>query len=137
MINHKQPPNWVRERSKCTLDLKFTALREIVERDVAEFNKLNEQDRQGFSCSVKFDSEGTRPRFRVKRSDGEASTFELDHWAIRIWPPFGVKPPHLAFAVWDEKAATCRMRFNERSCRVWEISQSVLGPLFFEVREEA
>ena len=40
MLEHGQPPNWVAERAKCRLALIFEALSQLVERDVAEFNKV-------------------------------------------------------------------------------------------------
>ena len=55
-----QPPNWVAERAKCSVDLVYLALRDVGCRDVKEINGLAEEKRHGFTFEFR---EGT-PRFR-------------------------------------------------------------------------
>ena len=56
MLNH--PPNWVAERAECKIDLLYDALCQVVERDVAEANKLSPDLRGGFTYSVERNDEG-------------------------------------------------------------------------------
>ena len=139
MIQHTPPPNWVAERAKCNLDLTFAALYDVVKRDVDEMNKLSDKQRRGYSFSLEQNGEGTNPRIRVRRfpeNDPDSNesidvTFEKSIRAIRI-----DRPPNttaLAFPCWHEKTTSCHLKINGRNYKLWELSQWVLEPLFFEI----
>ena len=58
-IFHEEPPRWVQGRAECRVDLKFAALRQIVERDVGDFNGLNDGQRGGRRFNFNSNGEGT------------------------------------------------------------------------------
>jgi hypothetical protein len=65
-IFHEEPPRWVQGRAECRVDLKFAALRQIVERDVGDFNGLNDGQRGGRRFNFNSNGEGTHPFFTVE-----------------------------------------------------------------------
>ena len=127
MLNHQPPPNWVLGRAECNLRMTFEALSQIVERDVAEANKLFE-DRQ---FQLERCGEGVRPLMYVSErgaTEGIGVRFEVSETAIRInggGVQFYVRPR------WDGRR--CRMHINDgdRAYELWEISQNSLSNLFF------
>ena len=131
MMNHESPPNWVRGRADCNIDMKFEALAQIVERDVTEFNGLYERHRQGRTCQVQASTEGCRPQFRVELDADVANPpnvlFSLGPTAIRVnggGVQFYIRPR------WDGQR--CRMYLNDKEAiELWEISQTALENLFF------
>ena len=105
----------------------FEALSQIVERDVAEANKVfNDRNFRIEHCN-----EGTRPMMYVSEpgaAEGVGVKFEVSETAIRInggGVQFFVRPR------WDGNR--CRMHINDesRAYELWEISQTALGNLFF------
>ena len=139
MIDTRPAPNWVADRAKCSLDLIFEALAEIVERDVAEMNKLSPKRRRGFAFRYERNGEGTRERLRVSRfpetdpdDSGLHVIFEKSVHVILIYQaPDGA--PLIARPQWVETQSTCRLLVDDSHFKVWELSQRVLGPLFFEL----
>ena len=132
MLN--QPPNWVAERAKCRVDLLFDALCQVVERDVAEYNKLPAGLRRGCSFSAESINEGTMPVLRVYhttdgKTDAAASFTQLEQ-GINVWVV--EKGWKLASPEWVEQTKSCLLSIDGALCKVWELSQRVLGPLFFE-----
>ena len=68
MMNHQSPPNWVKGRADCSLDLTFEALAQIVERDVKEANELPSNLHAGRSFRFEKCDEGTRTILRVEQT---------------------------------------------------------------------
>ena len=133
MMNYQPPPNWVKGRADCRLDLTFEALAQIVERDANVANELP-SDR-----SFRFETcdEGTQPIIRVEQTSpitGDSRpqvVFEMHNSYIMVnggGVQFSVRPR------WDECAQRCRLfiRDDDRAYGVWEISQRALIKLFFE-----
>ena len=130
MLNHQPPPNWVRGRADCNLDMTFEALHEIVKRDVEEFNGLPKSKRRGRTFRVCDNTEGCVPKFMVApECEGPARViFSLEETAIRInggGVHFYVRPR------WD--GTRCRMHVNDdkRPSEIWELGQAALEVLFF------
>ena len=129
MLNHEAPPNWVKGRAECNLHMTFEVLMQIVERDVAEANKIF-SDRQ-FTHELSCD--GTRPIMYVSLvgDAGPGVRFELTDTCIRITGGgvHLVVRPH-----WDGKR--CRLYVHpeeQRASAPWEISQQALNNMFFPV----
>ena len=131
-----QPPNWVAERAKCRIDLLFDALCQIVERDVTEFNQLPSSLRRGCTFTAACGDEGTTPVLRVYHViDNESqavASFTPLRQGINIWVID--KGWQLAFPEWVEQTQSCLLSFDGERSKIWELSQRVLGPLFFEHR---
>ena len=141
MMVHKSPPNWVEERSKCDIDSKFDALCEIVQRDVEEMNKLSSEIRRRYKFSYKFEADGISPKLFVVRipedggSTGRAQViFEkiAQNQAIRTHFHNRERRALLFFPRWVQKNRKCLFYCDDKYFEVWEISQKVLEPLFFE-----
>ena len=133
MLNHQPPPNWVAERAKCRVDILFEALCQVVERDVAEYNKLPARLPDGCTYSTESTVEGTMPILRVYhitdgKTDAVASFVQLEQ-GINVWVV--EKGWLLAFPEWVEQTRSCLLSFGGNRYKVWELSQKVLGPLFF------
>ena len=129
MLNYDQPPNWVKGRADCRLDLMFEALKQIIERDIKEFNDLPE-------FSVKTANLNCTPTMRAPtllkiEQVGNPSKanlhLEMSSAAIRIgggnqfYDQFGTKMPESA-------PSTCG---KDGPHETWQISQSALSNLFF------
>ena len=120
-------PNWVRGRAECNLRMTFDALSQIIERDVAEANKVF-GDRQ---FKYERSDEGIRPLMYVSEigaDEGVGVKFEISRTAIRIngaGVQFYIRPR------WD--GDKCQMHVNGESHahELWEISQRALSHLFF------
>ena len=137
MIAHQPPPNWVAERAKCNLDLKFEALCQVVRRDVDEMNKLPCKIRRGYKFVIDENGEGTEPLFQVFRYPEEENgpvraTFERSINSIRInsiqesgYTDLLVRP------TWNKQALTCKLNIGGKSFETWEVSQKALGFIFF------
>ena len=133
MMDHREPPNWVKGYADCNLDMTFEALRQIVRRDVEQFNDLYAR-RQGRSFRVDENTDGCAPFFRVK-SDADMKTppevrFSLEHTSIRVnggGHSFFVRPE------WDGQR--CRLMINyDHPAEPWQISQRALSRMFFDPR---
>ena len=84
-ILHKEPPRWVQGKAECRVDLKFAALRQIVERDVGDFNGLNDGQRGGRRFNFNSNGEGTYPFFTVEEQGGDMRVeFKLTPHSIRV-----------------------------------------------------
>ena len=132
-----QSPNWVAERAECKIDLLYDALCQVVERDVAEANKLPPDLRGGFTYSAERNDEGTMPLLRVYRSHEGATdssaqavaTFAQSQASIHVNAETG---RFLARPEWADQTRSCLLSTDGTRYKVWELSQKVLGPLFFE-----
>ena len=139
MLNH--PPNWVAERAECKIDLLYDALCQVVERDVAEANKLSPDLRDGFTYSVERNDEGTMPLLRVYRSrEGKpagpaqpVATFSQSQASIHVTAKTG---NFLARPEWVDQTRSCFLSIDGTPYKVWELSQRVLGPLFFQEHDD-
>ena len=136
MLDHEQPPNWVAERAKCRLDVIFEALIQVVERDVAEFNKLPCEQRLGRTSSVVCNGDGTSPILRVYRRDEDGSetsvAFTQNPTRILVQAPH--YDPLILYPAWDTNRRTCLLmnRDNDIRYKVWELSQAALAPFLFD-----
>ena len=131
MLN--QSPNWVTERAKCRIDLLFEALCQVIERDVAEANKMPTDLRGGFTFSADRTDEGTMPFLRVYRSQEGGSaqvvaSFVQLEASIHVTAMTG---NFLARPEWVEQSRSCFLSIQDNRYKVWELSQRVLGPVFF------
>lgn len=135
MLDHEPPPNWVTEWAKCRIDVIFEALSQVVERDVAEFNKLPQDQRRGLTSSVVKNGDGTEPILRVYRLDDDGSktnaTFTLQPTCIKVQAPRS--DLSFLYPIVDTKLRTCLLMDYalKKTYKVWEISQAALGPLLF------
>ena len=60
MTDEESPPNWVLDRARCSLDLTFDALVEIVERDVQQMNSLPAKIRNGDQFCIERNGDGLK-----------------------------------------------------------------------------
>ena len=138
MIHNQEPPNWVAERAKCNLELVFDALCQVLARDVEAMNEVSERQRLGRQFQLEVNADGTRPLASVTQvqstdrlvTQKAYARFESRETAISIQAS---SLPQLAFACvrWDERARACKLYIGENRYEVWELSQWVLGPMFF------
>lgn len=130
-LTHKGPPRWVRGRVECRVDLKFAALRQVVERDVADFNGLNDGQRAGRKFNFSSNEEGTLPFFTVEEEGGDMSVeFLLTPRSIRVK---GGEEIVSFYPGWNIAERTCKLyrRDKDTPFDAWEISQMALSPIFF------
>ena len=128
---HKEPPRWVQGRAECRVDLKFAALRQVVERDVADFNGLSDGQRGGRKFKFNSNEEGTHPFFTVEEEGGDMSVeFLLTPHSIRV---NGGGEIVSFYPRWNIAERTCKLcqRDKDTPLEVWEISQMALSPIFF------
>ena len=138
MIDHHEPPHWVVERAKCNLELVFEALCQVLERDVNEVNELPERQRHGRRFLYEVNVDGTMPIAKVNREHGTSNPdrqevyarFERGDAAITIQASSLSHAEH-ARVRWDEGARSCKLYVGDIKYEVWELSQWVLGPMFF------
>ena len=137
MMNHQSPPNWVKGRADCSLDLTFDALAQIVERDVKEANELPLNRHVGRSFRFETCDEGTRTMLRVEQTSPITGDIRPQVGFEKYSSYIMVNGGGVQFSVrprWDEGAQRCRLfiRDDDRAYEVWEISQRALIKLFFE-----
>ena len=130
-IFHKEPPRWVQGRAECRVDLKFVALRQIVERDVGDFNGLNDGQRGERRFEFNSNGEGMQPFFTVEEQGGDMCvSFRLTNQSIEV---NGGGQAFFASPRWNTAARICKLykRDGEGPFEVWEISQMALYPILF------
>ena len=138
MIHNQEPPNWVVERAKCNLELIFDALCQVLERDVDAMNAVPERQRLGRQFQLEVNADGTRPIALVTQVHSTDSLvkqkayarFESRKTAISIQAS-SLSQLALALVRWDERARACKLYVGDDRYEVWELSQWVLGPIFF------
>ena len=139
MLHHQEPPHWVEERAKCNLELIFAALCQVLEHDVNEVNALPERQRYGQSFLFEVNVDGTMPMAQVNKehetsnpdSQKAYATFRRSDRTITIQAsslPNNVVRAHVR---WNAGARSCKLYLDETPYEVWELSQKVLGPMFF------
>ena len=138
MIHNQEPPNWVAERAKCNLELIFEAFCQVLDRDVNEVNALPERQRRGRRFQLDVNVDGTRPIAEVREvcstsnpdTHSAFATFQRGDAAITIQASSLAHTVH-ARVRWDERTRACKLYVQDDKYEVWELSQWVLGPLFF------
>ena len=133
MMNYTKPPNWVRGRADCSVEMIFEALSQIVRRDVEEANKLESSKRRGYSFRFEASDEGTHPIFKVGNGQmgdrSQSVLFRMTDWGILI--ECADKQFLRAAPRWDVDSMKCRLSVEDVFHDPWEISQEALTPLFF------
>ena len=136
---------WVTERSKCTLEFAFDAIRDFVERDTEEAKKLIPEGQRETSFSVTLGNHGgIIKRFYVTAflidgdpdRDERTIKFELHKNKIVIDRSGGpdthpVMPNMIVKQKWDIATSSCLLCINSEPKSALEISQLALEPLFF------
>lgn len=136
MLGIESSSNWVATRAECPVELLFDGLTQIVERDVAEVNKLPSGLRGGCIFSVKKNGECPAPLLGVyRRPEGDGgggaliARFQRGRSAIRITAS-GMDSV-VAIPRWTSDDARCLLVVDGIEYQVWELSRSILEPLFF------
>ena len=135
-------PNWVSDRAKCNVDLAFRALVGIIERDVAEANRLERSSLKGRRFEITRGDKGLevacRPPPNSVGITEPTVTFEKSSESIEVHcnggNPFNPDPT-LEFEVvptWDKDSATCEFHIDNQPYKAWQISQRALETLFFD-----
>ena len=137
MNAHSSPPNWVFDRAKCTVDLAFRALAEIIDRDVDEANALPDDIREGYTFEVERKDEGLRCRIQVSRvpplhSRGYKTAFVLFEKSERCIQITGDHGGFKVLPLWNREAATCELQIEGVQHQAWQVSQRALDRLFFD-----
>ena len=137
MMKHTPPPEWVTGRANCRADLKFEALWQIVERDVAEFNNLPEEKRpDGRLFDFIENGEGVTPVLHVEQRGAgnpgsrRSVSFGLTNGSIRIK---GVGSDFTVTPKWAARERECRCYIDgkHQPTELWDVSRLALEPLFF------
>lgn len=137
MNDYAPPPSWVSDRAKCTLDLAFRALAEIIDRDVDEANALPNDIRDDHSFQVERNGEGLQYRIQVRRVPPPNSygyktrsvIFEKSERCIQVAGDHG---GFKVLPMWNRETATCELQIEGVQHRVWQVSQRALDRLFFD-----
>ena len=112
------------------------AVRDIVERDVQEINKVKQEKRNGFTFEFQGQPSSTFRRFAITRSHPTAtyrSTYV--HFTQR---PTGIEISYSddqkfqVVAEWDEQKASCRLMVDSATLEPWQVSQKALASFFFD-----
>ena len=138
MLAMGSPPNWVKERSDCNLDMVFDALFSVAERDVSEANKVSSLTQNDVSFAVQREDGGMLPTFRVDRKKGGKSvdriSFHKDKHQITIVRSLG--EGFSVRAKWDYQGQCCKLWVQDVPHEVWQVSMAALEPLFFRPQHE-
>ena len=144
MGDHQPPPNWVAERARCNLDLTWESLIQVVQRDVVEANKIPTSVRGDYIFDIERNDEGTSPTLRVGRREADGHEYNGSVTFTKFPSSIIVSSPYFglthgtdvaritATPEWSEQTLSCRLHVNGEQHKVWELSQIVLGPLFFQ-----
>ena len=134
----ESPPNWVKERADCNLDMVFEALFSVADRDVAEVNRVSSLTKNGVSFAVQREDGGMLPTFRVDRKKGGKSvehvSFQKDQYQIAIVRSLG--DGFSVRAKWDYQGQCCKLLVQDVPHEVWQVSMAALEPLFFRPQHE-
>ena len=138
MLGEESSPNWVASRANCSLDAAFEVLFKIVQRDVLEANNLEAGLRGNATFDSYIDWSDPTPTLTITRFAGDGPDrqrvfsvqFVKSEVAIRVQASF---PDRSFFARphWNERSNRCRLEVEGDYLDPWEVSQLVLGPLFF------
>lgn len=142
-MSNEYPPNWVKLRAECNLDVCFDSLRGVVNRDVKEMNALPAEIRSDFLYKVQ-DGDNVLPSFSVVQECEKAAyensqphiLFSKSPISIEVSrKPRGAHVKTALFTItpeWSEKESRCRLLVNGKELKAWEISRLALEPMFFE-----
>ena len=127
------PPNWVKARADCNLELSFQALREVAERDVSIANGIDSITRNRFAFFLQNEEGSHIPTFCVDRREGNRPVdkvlFKMYPQEITVHNSQGAK--FCVTAVWDERNCRCNLLIDDDSYEIWQISRKALEPIFF------
>ena len=93
-------------------------------------NKLPEWQLQGRKFRFEFNADGTRPMAQVTDTQQAYAKFERGDAAITIQSSTLTRS-FLVRVRWDEGVRSCKLYVDDNRFEVWELSQWVLGPIFF------
>lgn len=128
-------PRWVEARAKCSVDLVFAAIADLVERDVKDANEFVPEALFTFErCD-----EGIHPRILVVRfEDGKETARVNFEGRQRSVSAHGAGSSVHADLEWNRETASCELRARpedskgrERRIGVGQFCQRALEPLFF------
>ena len=134
-----QQVNWVEKRAECLLPDVFRQLREIVNRDVQEANRLSPLLEKGFRFEIK--NGKSNGQFKVHRVPDKGSifpplsvTFTLNHDSIRV--DCELHPDYdngffQVYSTWQFSEGYCRLTIDDKPYEVWQISHHALEHLVF------
>lgn len=129
----EEPPNWVKARADCNLDLTFEALFTLARRDAAEANEIDALTEGRFKYPIQREAGGAYSMFSVCRqmngSPVDKVLFERLQLEIRVsrtrGEGFSVTPR------WNEDECKCDLFIGDEPFEVWQVSRKALEPLFF------
>ena len=139
-MSHEEPPNWVKMRAECNLDICYDSIRSLAKRDVDAANQLPETIRKGFKFVIQ-EGGGVGISFYVVRKPikGYAPHEAMVSFAKRQ-SDIGVsrldvfaehKDDFNVVAEWREKESRCVLTVDGRELEPWQITKRALEPLFF------
>lgn len=138
-LDKESPHDWIAEIAGCDLDLTFTALYQVLKRDVDIANNLPAKKRRNFTFKLEHNGEGTTPTIRITRQlEGKAEIdheniveFDLYGNALRLDSPFIDNGFIKIYPRWDNETSSCKLYIDDKHMKVWEISRLALQPLIF------
>ena len=132
-----EPPNWVKARADCNIDLTFEALFGLVQRDAKQANGIDTLTEGRFKYSVQKEYGGAVPMFSVARqmngSPVATVRFEMLPLELRVSRTRGRNRDD-GFSVtprWNESECKCDLFIGDEPHELWQVSQKALEPLFF------
>ena len=137
----QSPPNWVRLRAECNLDVSFDSVCSFVERDVAEMNKLSSAMRRQWTYQTESGGGASPTHYVIQKpeqgygvSDAMVG-FHRGENALEVFRKArGTDARETLFVVvpeWNPQESRCRLKVNGKELEVWEISRRALEPMFF------
>lgn len=123
---------WVKVRSKCTVEAIFERLRNEVENDVAARQALNDEMEETHRFAFDFDSKGDifsacLKRVQVKRS----VRFKIVEGVIQVRDQDNVVIIEGRATVSDD--GVCRIKVGDMELDSWQFRRRALERLFFEL----
>ena len=132
--------NWVAARGACNVETQFNELRKVVERNVDEANILPIKKRPWvFQVTTDYDSQFDVITFNQGEGDPMVVpwiTFKQDLvGGFSIFGKWRASHDMNGISVvvkWDDESQSCTFMVDDKPHELWEISQRMLSPLFFE-----
>ena len=133
MAGMSAPPNWVKARADCNLELSFKALYDLAKRDVDEANGISSITQNRYSFVIQKEEGSHIPRFSVSRNtDGRPVgkvIFEMQRARLSVYIPstdgFSVN------AEWDDENCNCKLLIDNEPHEPWQIVRKALEPIIF------
>ena len=121
--------DWVTARADCTIEAIYRDLVDLVKRDIQRVHRAPARLRR----NKRFTHENGRyfvvSRFDETVDDGAVS-FRLGGEGIEICRDD--RPLHRISLRWDRGGAQCCILKDGEPCRLWQVSEAALYPLFFD-----